>query len=722
MGKQHATGASHVEGIDFDIPLPPESAIDTDQLSRVGFAEIATSSLRKVPSTSGFVLSIEGPWGSGKSSVLAMIQALLNREDKKRQPVIVHFNPWLVGDKDALLRQFLASIAKAVKLSDHSKDGRKVAKELKAYSKVFDVLKLIPGVEPWASLVKSVMDAAGDASEAVAEYKSPDLEEQKERVEAALRSFDRPVIVFIDDVDRLFPAEVFEMIRIIKAVGGLPRVGYVVAWDSAYVTAALSSVKVPQSSSYLDKIVQVRMPLPNLSLSARSKLFDSAVGSLDPKAIQTYFEGQTKRLGFLYQLGLRDLLEQPRDLARVFNAVRMIEPLLRGEIVFADILGLAALSVKAPQVYELLRIKPQLFVGHLPSEIGPGDSTKLVADGSAERATAYAHGRTDAIRKVVHFLFPEVAAAEEGFSMGDGKYTDGVISDPSRLLVALQLGITDGDVSIKTARQYLENPAQRENIVAALTPDVCHEFMDMLGQIGSSLPSDQLDDISSVCVSLARLVDSSVFVKRGRHRDGVFGMSPDDLALRQIKLLTASFDSMSASAIYTQVAIDPYALSCAAELLRVSYVPNQRRYDSDLLLEQDNKDAVIQAFAQNVLNATEEKRFFEVNLPSRVLWTLARLDSQACRKIFRIVEASEKSLDQFALHFLRNSWDSSNGQAYALPSDEGVTKAFCPLKTLRQHASKRLADETLAYPARAAWQSVLDGKPLYGVDGTDASR
>lgn len=74
--------------------------------------------------------------GKRKSSVLAMIQALLNREDKKRQPVIVHFNPWLVGDKDALLRQFLASIAKAVKLSDHSKDGRKVAKELKAYSKV----------------------------------------------------------------------------------------------------------------------------------------------------------------------------------------------------------------------------------------------------------------------------------------------------------------------------------------------------------------------------------------------------------------------------------------------------------------------------------------------------------------------------------------------------------------------------------------------------------
>lgn len=721
MGK-YPTSAE-IKGIDYDTPLLPESAIDSDQLHRGEFAEIATSSLRKVPSTSGFVLSIEGPWGSGKSSVLAMIQALLNREDKTHQPVIVHFNPWLIGDKDALLRQFLASIAKAVKLSDRSKDGRKVVKELKAYSKVFDVLKLVPGVEPWASLIKSVMDTAGDATEAIAEHKAPNLEEQKERVEAALRSFDHPVIVFIDDVDRLFPTEVFEMIRIIKAVGGLPRVGYVVAWDSTYVTAALSSVNVPQSSSYLDKIVQVRMPLPNLSLSARAKLFDSAVTRLDPKATQTYFEGQTKRLGFLYQLGLRDLLEQPRDLARVFNAVRMIEPLLRGEIVFADILGLAALSVKAPPLYHLLRTNPHLFVGRLPSDIClPGDSTKLIASGSPEREIAYAHGNPDAIRKVVHFLFPEVAAAEEGFSMGDGKYTDGVISDPSRLVIALQLGITDGDVSIKTARQYLENTAQRERIVAALTPDVCHEFMDMLGQVGSSLPSDHLEDISSICISLAQLVDSSVFVKRAKHRDGAFGMSPDDLALRQIKLLTATYDSMSASSIYTQVAIDPYALSCAAELLRVSYVPHQRRYDTDLVLEQDKKDAVITAFADNVLKAIEENRLFEANLPSRVLWTLARLDSPTCRKIFRIVETSEDSLDQFALNFLRNSWDSSKGQAYCVPSDEEVTKAFCPLKTLRQHASKRLADKSLTYPARAAWQSVLDGKPLYGVDGTDASR
>ncbi|WP_323986036.1 KAP family P-loop NTPase fold protein [Pseudomonas canadensis] len=724
MGKQLAAGGIKMADIDFDAPLQPRSALDHDQLSRGGFVEIAASTLRKVPSTAGFVLSIEGPWGSGKSSVLAMIQAMLEREDALHRPVIVHFNPWLIGEKEALLRQFLSSIAKAIKLNDHSKDGRRVAKELKAYSKVFDLIKLIPGAEPWASLAKSLMDSTGDATGAISENKAPDIDGNKQRVEDALIRFDRNVIVFIDDVDRLFPAEVFEMIRIIKAVGGLPRVGYVVAWDSAYVTAALANLNVPQANSYVDKIVQVRMPLPNMSLSARAKLFDSAIDRIDSKATYPYFEGQGKRIGYLYHSGLRDLLEQPRDFARVFNAVRMLEPLLRGEIVFADILGLAALSVKAPSVYELLKSKPQLFVGRLPNDLySPEDSTKLIENGSVERAAAYVGRNGSVVRKVVHFLFPDVAKADDGFSMGEGSYADGVISDPSRLIIALQLGLTDGDVSIKAAREYLLHAGERKKILAGLSPDICNEFIDMLGQVGSTLQSDRLQDLSETCVSIAKLVDTPIFVQRSLNRKGSFGMSVDDLALEQIKILSKSSERGSPIlSIYKKVAVDPAALTCAAEILRVSYLSNQKGYDSEIRLEQNVKDEVIHAFACNVLTAAEQQYLFNINHPGRVLWTLARLDAKVCKEIFCVVQASDDSLDRFALHFLRNSWDSSKGDAYGLPRDQAVTIAFCSLNTLLEHATRRLADSTLGYPIRAAWQSACEGRSLYGVDGTDASR
>lgn len=373
-------------------------------------------------------------------------------------------------------------------------------------------------------------------------------------------------------------------------------------------------------------------------------------------------------------------------------------------------------------MYQLLRSKPYLFVGRLPNDIALPGGTEKLARGVQERDSAYEQGSGDATRKVVHFLFPEVATAEEGFSMGSGSYAEGVISHPSRLVVALQLGITDGDVSIRAARQYLESPAQREQILSDLKPEVCHEFLDMLGEVGCTLQIEELGDLAETCVSIARLIDSPAFVERAKHRDGVFGMSPDDLALRQIKRLTGSCDEKTAQQIYMAVAVDPRALTCATELLRASYVPNQRRYDSDLPLDPDKRAETIKVFADNVLSTTKGMQLFETNMPSRILWTLARLAPQICKKIFRVIETADETLDKFALHFLRNSWDSSKGQAYGLPPDEGVTQAYCPLKTLQRLAASRLQDPSLRYPTRAAWQSVLEGKSLYGVDGADATR
>lgn len=185
--------------VGFDRPLRAKRALDEDQLGRRGYADSAVRALARVNASAGFVLSVEGPWGSGKTSTLAMMEALLGKQ--KTPPVIVHFNPWLIGDRDALLRQFLAKLAAAVKLTDRAADGKKVARELKAYGKVFDLVKLVPGAEPWASMVKSVIESTGESVDSVASYKTPDLEAKKEKVADALRQFSRSIVVFIDDIE-----------------------------------------------------------------------------------------------------------------------------------------------------------------------------------------------------------------------------------------------------------------------------------------------------------------------------------------------------------------------------------------------------------------------------------------------------------------------------------------------------------------------------------------
>lgn len=713
-----------VTDINFDSPLQPASALERDKLSRKGFAGIAAAALRKVPSSAGMVVSIEGAWGSGKTSALAMIEALLLTEGSPALPLIVHFNPWLVGEKDALLRHFLSKIASTVNLNDRSRDGKKVAKEIKAYAKVFDLVKLIPGAEPWASMIKSVVEAAGNATDAISEYKTPDIEAYKQRVEEALQKFDRPIIVFIDDIDRLFPLEVFEMVRIIKAVGGLPRLGYVVAWDSVYVSSALEKLGVPLATSYLDKIVQVRMPLPNLSLVARRKLINDALDELDPEVLRQRFRNQDERLGSLYHSGLRDLLDQPRDIARVFNAVRMMEPLLRDEIVFADILGLAALSVKAPAVFELLKKKPHLFAGRLPDDFSSlKKSEDVMTKDSEERRQAYeTSGSANASQKVVHFLFPKVATAEDSVSFGKGTYVEGNICHPAKLAIALQLSVTDGDVSIKAARQYLQNPHQRETVVTSLTNENCDEFIDLIGEVGESLHGEGVTDLDELCLSIAQLVEKPLFVERAKSGKRLLSFSAEDTALRAVRMLAHAINKGNMPAIAEHIAMDSIALSCASEIVSRSYLQERDGHSDEITLPTESKEKIFRIFSANVLKAAETGALFEKNNAGFILWTMARVAPEACPHLFSVLKNVEPKLDCFALHYLGGSWDSTKGTAYNLPGDESLHEVYCPLEELKAHAAHRLQDTELQNPARAAWRSVVEGKSLYGIDGTEKNR
>lgn len=710
-------------GINFDIPLLTSSALRGDKLSRKGFAETAAKTLSKVPSSAGLVVSIEGVWGSGKTSVLAMIEAILNQTETLKKPLIVHFNPWLIGDKDALLRHFLSRIASAIKLGDTSKDGKKVAKEIKAYSKAFDLVKLIPGAEPWASMIKSVVEAAGEATGAVADYKTPDIEAYKKKVEEALRQFQRPIIVFVDDIDRLFPLEVFEMVRIIKAVGELPGVGYLLAWDSAYVSSALEKLGVPHAEGYLDKVVQIRMPIPSLPLLARKRLINEALAAMDPEALSPRFKDQDQRLARLYHSGLRDMLEQPRDIARVFNVVQMMEPLLRGEIVFSDILGLALLSVKAPLVIELLRKNPRMFIGRLSDDmILFYKPEKLIEAGKDARDAAYSASSSPyGARGVVNFLFPFLTLSGVSYSLDNTSFAEGNIAHPAKLAIALQLGLSDGDTSVKSARRYIQSSLQRDEIVSTLNVENCNEFVELLGDIGKALRGEGVDDMPDLCVAIARLPEQSIFVEREKADFEILRLRIEDSALRAVSMLLTGSE-LKTIFIAEAIAKDPIALSCAAEIVRHSYVQDREQNLHQLTVPIAVKENILQTFALNVLNAAKNGSLFGKLNPGYILWTMARTAPSKCSAVFDVLIKKDGGLDQFALHFLGSSRDSSKGIAYSLPTEKDLISHYCPIEVFKTHAINRLNDPLLVYPARAAWRSVMEERSLYGVDGSDARR
>lgn len=702
----------------FDRPLSPKDALRVDKLGRQGYAQAAVNALRRVNSTAGFVLSVEGAWGSGKTSTLAMMEALLRTQSPA--PIIVHFNPWLVGDRDALLRHFLSKIAAEVKLADHTTDGKKVARELKAYAKVFDFIKLVPGAEPWASLVKTVIESTGETVDSVATHKTPDIELRKEKVEEALRRFGCPVIVFIDDIDRLFPFEVFEMIRIVKAVGDLPNVGYVLAWDPEYVSDALKAANVPRSATYLDKVVQVRLPLPAISLEARGVLINEALARLHPDADKPYFANSQGRLGELYFSGLRELLEQPRDFARVFNTVTVIEPMLRGEVVLADIIGFAALMVKAPSVYETMRMEPRWFVGLMPADHGLFKREGLIKEGATHRDAAFDQcSNPSAVRKLVHRLFPLTARADDEFTMGRVLDVEGHIAAPTRLLVALQLHVSGADVSFVMARRYLIHADQRSQIVSTLTQHNCLEFLECIGDVAEATTATDVDDIEGLCLDIARLADTEPFPARSKDRSGFFRLPVEDVAVRAIRLIVKAATTNQEAMLAEKIVLDPNNLTVAMELFSDSYLFDKKK-DEMLRCAPESQAKLTDKLANNILEAAKAGRLLTTCNPGLILWRLSCVAPSECPTVFAAMKSANPSLDDFALAILSHSYDSTKGQRYSLPDDHSKIEAYCSLEELKKHANKRLADRALELPALAAWRAIVEEKSVYGVDGSYA--
>lgn len=707
------TRTKELPSINPDQPLQASDAISHDKLHRRGFAAAAVAALQRVSCTTGFVLSIEGTWGSGKTSTLSMMEQLI-REDDADGSIIVHFNPWLVGERNSLLRQFLSTVAAAIELTDLAENAKKVSKELLNYASVFDFVKWVPGAEPWASIVKGVLKSAGKVAGGVADQKERDIEGQKNKLEKALGEFDKKIYVFIDDVDRLVPSEVFEMVRIIKAIGHLPNVGYVVAWDPEYVQDALKAAAIPSAENYIDKIVQIRLPIPAISTNARLQLLNDGIASLSAEATADRFPHQTDRLQSLYFHGLRELLVQPRDFTRVMNTLSVIEPGLRGEIVFADLLGLACLIVRAPRIYDAVRKHPELFTK--PSEY-PTDRKVQEQNREKMELLFATTSNPDAVRSLVYFLFPVAKKAVGGFAPGNSVDVEGHLAAPSRLNIAMSMAIGETDVSLMEARQFILQAGKRAEIESKLTPENCLGFLEMLGDLATTLSKGEVIDLEDLCCAIARLVDKKpTSTSADRHR--FFTMSAESLAIAAIRHLVESDASLSPSKAAFAIASDPKALTVAADVIYSGLPTNQE--EGAIVCGAREQRKAARNLVRNTIASIQNGTFWNICNPSRVLWTIMRAaPPQWAKKAFAEIKRSDPSLDEFALHFLKHSFSSNGGQSYALPEDSEIGN-LVSLKTLTAHAKRRLADETVGYPVRAAWRSIVEKKALYGKDGSAA--
>ena len=78
------------------LPIRGDRALASGDVDRLGFAEVAervAASLVDHASDAGIVIGLDGKWGSGKSSLLHLISAELEKLQEDVRPTVITFRP-----------------------------------------------------------------------------------------------------------------------------------------------------------------------------------------------------------------------------------------------------------------------------------------------------------------------------------------------------------------------------------------------------------------------------------------------------------------------------------------------------------------------------------------------------------------------------------------------------------------------------------------------------
>lgn len=340
-----------------------EHALREGEMDRLGFAEIAnriSASIVDRASVDGLVIGLDGQWGSGKSSLLHLIDRSLRKLPEERQPTIINFRPWLVGNRDALLTSLMDELADkiahvhltrgnaspvTVKRAKEAAAG--IRKFATALSKAGDFLETAGELWVPLRLGGKALRSIGVMSKK--EEKPTDLAAMKDKVVKDLLELNHRFIITVDDVDRLEPGEAIEVLRLVRSVADFPHVIYLLCYDAQRLAEAIKKgASIKDGAKYLEKIVQLTVMIPKPeTFVLREWLYDaipSIVGSV-PDHLRERLRSVIDQEG-----GIQ--LRTPRSVVRTLDSIRFFWPALQGEnIDLPDLVWLQLIKDGNPRLY-----------------------------------------------------------------------------------------------------------------------------------------------------------------------------------------------------------------------------------------------------------------------------------------------------------------------------------------------------------------------------------
>lgn len=316
------------------------------------------------------IAALVGPWGSGKSSIFNLLERRLNQATPEW--IVRRFNPWLFSDIDSLLVNFFAEISRALPAGRGTRATRKrigqLAKQLSPLGKIGSLFGW-DASEPIASIGSIIQ---GDDESAA---------ERHETLREELNKLPVRICFVLDDFDRLQPDELLVALKLIRLIGNLPNIHYILAYDERTLLDLLISTPVgsgneARAAQYIDKMVQIRFDIPPLTDHQLDKTFEAALIKTLTERNCSISEAEFRRLGQTLSAHMIESLRVPRHIIKYFaqfNSALTAD--YAEEINLVDFAILTYIRTFRGTLYARLPYWKKLLLGHAKTAI-PGQRTR----------------------------------------------------------------------------------------------------------------------------------------------------------------------------------------------------------------------------------------------------------------------------------------------------------------------------------------------------------
>jgi len=258
-----------------ELEVPTDDPFRNDALDRRQVVEFLSGLIAR---TGGpFVLALDSPWGSGKTTLVRMLKADLERQNFQ----CIHFNAWrvdhavdpLVALVSSVDRVQLAAGASQAKFDQHVKTIRKVTSLVAKRGAVAIAKALTAGA---LDLDKEIEDAAaeltgGAVEDIVAAFRKEAelLEKFRAELQSAVallpESGKEPTLVwFIDELDRCRPTFAVELLERMKHLFDVQDVVFVLSLDKRQLEASTAAVYGSDidATEYLRRFIDLEYGIP----------------------------------------------------------------------------------------------------------------------------------------------------------------------------------------------------------------------------------------------------------------------------------------------------------------------------------------------------------------------------------------------------------------------------------------------------------------------------